>query len=36
MSNPLAGTGGKPILGREGPDNHFVGGVIIELFEAHT
>ncbi|MGB8345307.1 MAG: hypothetical protein WCD86_10515 [Ktedonobacteraceae bacterium] len=33
MSNPLAGPSVKPILGREGSDHHFVGRVIIELFE---
>ena len=33
MSNPLAGTGGKPILGTETPNKHFVGRVVIELFE---
>lgn len=33
MSNPLAGMCRKPILGREGPDSHFIGRVIIELFE---
>lgn len=33
MSNPLEGTSGKPVLGREGPDKHYVGRVIIELFE---
>lgn len=33
MSNPLAGTGGKPLIGRETPTQHFVGRVIVELFE---
>lgn len=33
MSSPLAGTGGKPIIGVESPTMHFVGRVIIELFE---
>lgn len=33
MSSPLAGTGGKPLIGVETPDSHFVGRVIIELFE---
>jgi len=33
MSNPLAGTGGKPIIGTESPSKHFVGRVVIELFE---
>lgn len=33
MSDSLTGMGGKPMLGREGPDKHFVGRVIIELFE---
>jgi hypothetical protein len=33
MSGPLAGTGGKPLLGREGSDKRYVGRVIIELYE---
>lgn len=33
MSHPLAGTGGKPLIGRETSTQHFVGRVIIELFE---
>ena len=37
MSSPLAGWGGMPILGGEGPDNHFVGRLVIELYEGpHT
>ncbi len=33
MSSPLAGMGGKPIIGVETPGVHFVGRVVIELFE---
>lgn len=33
MAHPLAGTGGKPLISKETPDMHFVGRVIIELYE---
>lgn len=33
MSSPLAGTGGKPLIGRETPTHRFIGRVIVELFE---
>lgn len=33
MTNPLAGTAGKPIVGVPGPGQTFVGRIIIELFE---
>lgn len=33
MSSPLANWGGKPILGGESPDNHYVGRIVIELYE---
>jgi hypothetical protein len=36
MSSPLAGTGGKPIIGVETPGMHFVGCVVIELFEGSS
>ena len=36
MSGPLAGFGGKPILGKERPDHHFIGRVVIELYEGSS
>jgi hypothetical protein len=33
MAGPFAGFGGKPIIGKEGPNQHFVGRVVVELFE---
>lgn len=33
MSNPLQGTAGKPLVGVPGPNDVFVGRIIIELFE---
>lgn len=32
-SHPLAGWGGKPIVGKESEDTHFVGRIVLELFE---
>lgn len=31
--NPLAGTGGKPLIGKESPGHRYVGRVIVELYE---
>lgn len=31
--HPLAGWGGKPIVGSESEDTHFVGRIVLELFE---
>ncbi len=33
MEQPLKGLGGKPIIGTESADNHFVGRIVVELFE---
>lgn len=33
MPSPLAGKGGIPILGKEDSDKHFVGRVVLDLFE---
>jgi hypothetical protein len=33
MAGPLAGKGGIPILGKEDSDTHFVGRVVLDLFE---
>ncbi len=32
-NNPLAGTGGRPIVGVPSPTHTFVGRIVIELFE---
>lgn len=33
MAEPLAGLGGKPIIGQETANKHFVGRIVVELFE---
>ena len=33
MAGPLAGWGGKPILGKESDGQHYIGRIVIELYE---
>lgn len=33
MTEPLAGLGGKPIIGQETANTRFVGRIVVELFE---
>jgi hypothetical protein len=34
MSGPLAGFGGKPILGSEDNEKRYIGRIVIELYES--